>query len=108
MGDFKSNVGAVKIGTQGRFEQSNFDLNGEMLSLNSQEQRDIATLQELDDSRLIPNIGDVRLVESEGRIHSPDGETSIPAHLKFYRRRNSHGGVDVECHIPALGLSNEQ
>lgn len=112
MGDIKVGVGAVenstRVGVRADFEHgTNIGVQADVAPLTSQEQRDLATQQRLDDDRLIPNVGDMRVIETMGHIHSPDGETSIPTPLKFHRIRNKNLGVDVQCHIPSLGFSSE-
>lgn len=112
MGDVKVGVGVVensaRVGVRMDVEHgTNIGVQADVAPLTSQEQRDIATQQRIDDDRLIPNIGDERVMVQQGRIHSPDGETSIATELRFIRRRNKNGGVDVECHIPPLALANE-
>ena len=68
---------------------------------------DPAEQQRLDDDRLIPLPGDVRIMRQQGKLMAPDGETVIPTELTFIRQRTETGGVSVICQIPALGLAGE-
>lgn len=79
-------------------EQSGFNARAEVITCSPDEQ------QKIDDDRLIPNVGDTREFETQGTIHSPDGESNIPCRNVFTRTRNKNGGVDVLCMVHAFGV----
>lgn len=98
-------VGVLSV--KGKFEETSMSMSADIAPLTQEEQRIVADSQIIDDDKLIPNIGDQRVMVQHGRIGSPDGDTFIPTELRFIRTRNKNGGVDVECHIPSLGFSGE-
>lgn len=100
-------VGAETVKAKAQFEETVKNVNVVIAPSQSEAEKSVAEQQIADDNRLIPNIGDERVMMQKGRIGSPDGETFIENDLRFVRRRNKNGGVDVECHIPALGLAND-
>ena len=57
-----------------------------------------------EDDRLLKVEGDSRSMVQQGKITSPDGETTIDTDLTFIRTRNKTGGVDVICQVPSLGF----
>ena len=102
----ENQVGVQPVQARAKFEETNVGVNVYASPLNSVEQRRVADQQIVDDDKLIPNIGDERIIEADGKIGSPDGETFIPTKLTFIRKRNQNGGVDVTCHIPCLGAGS--
>ena len=85
----------------GKIEGQNVTLRAEFKTTDPAEQ------QRLDDDRLIPSPGDVRVMVQQGKIMAPDGETVILTELTFIRQRTESGGVSVICQIPPLAMAGE-
>lgn len=52
----------------------------------------------INDDKLIPNVGDKRVMKQMGKVNGKDVE------LTFERKRNEQGGVDVVCHAPQINM----
>ena len=90
---------SVKVNA--KFEQSDIPLRAEI-----DEQKQMAQ-QIQDDDRLIPNIGDERVMVQQGKIISSDGSMEIKTDLKIIRKREPNHGVSVTVVVPALGLDGD-
>lgn len=90
------------IKVKAQFEKTTIPLNAEMKFADPVE----SMIKDDDDQLKQP--GDSRVMVQSGKIISPDGETMIPVDLTFVRTRNSHGGVDVTCCVPSLGLAGNE
>ena len=92
----------IRVPIDAKFEQTNMKVNADLAV------GDPCIQQEKDDNRLIPNVGDSRVMRQNGKIMAPDGMTTIDVELTFVRTRNKTGGVDVNCIVPALSMAGEK
>lgn len=92
----------INVGIDAKFEQTTKRVNAELAV------GDPSIQQQQDDDRLIPNVGDSRVMRQNGKIMAPDGMTTIDVELTFVRTRNKTGGVDVNCIVPALSMAGEK
>ena len=83
------------------FEQTQVPLRAEI------EHSDQIEQQIKDDDRIIPNIGDERIMVQQGKIISPDGSQVIETDLTIVRKREANHGVSVTVIVPALGLAGD-
>ena len=84
-----------------KFEETQVPLRAEIEHANQVEQ------QIKDDDRLIPEIGEERIMIQQGQITSPDGSQVIDTELKIIRRREANHGVSVTVIVPPLGLAGD-
>jgi hypothetical protein len=84
---------------RGKLEQMTVPLTAKFNEVEALEQ------QTIDDNEQLKIAGDSRSMIQKGKIVSPDGQTTIDTDLTFIRTRNSKGGIDVTCIVPALGMS---
>jgi len=89
------------VNISAKFEETQVPLRAEIEHANQVEQ------QIQDDDRLIPEVGEERIIIQQGQITSPDGSCVIDTDLKIVRRREANHGVSVTVIVPPLGLAGD-
>ena len=84
-----------------KFEETQVPLRAEVEHANQVEQ------QIKDDDRLIPDVGNERIMVQQGTITSPDGSCVIDTELTIVRRREANHGVSVTVIVPPLALAGD-